>query len=139
MAFEPRTDWVDDPNHAPAEPGQTPIRAADLIRMEEGIQEALTRTMTPGQDGTDGTDGQDGTNGTNGQDGADGKSAYDLAVDAGFDGSVSEWLESLRGQDGTDGQDGQHGTDGRDGIDAEPQFTEEERDALLELLEIDGD
>ena len=39
-------------------------------------------------------------NGTNGQ---DGKSAYDIAVDNGFVGTETEWLESLKGQDGQDG------------------------------------
>jgi hypothetical protein len=33
-------------------------------------------------------------------DGAPGKSAYDLAVENGFDGTVAEWLESLRGPSG---------------------------------------
>lgn len=35
-------------------------------------------------------------------DGNDGKSAYQIAVDHGFEGSESEWLESLNGQDGSD-------------------------------------
>ena len=34
---------------------------------------------------------------TNGVDGADGKSAYELAVDNGFEGTVLEWLASLKG------------------------------------------
>ena len=33
----------------------------------------------------------------NGKDGVDGKSAYELAVDNGFEGTVLEWLASLRG------------------------------------------
>ena len=32
-----------------------------------------------------------------------GQSAYELAVENGFDGTISEWLESLRGQGGGDG------------------------------------
>ena len=39
-------------------------------------------------------------------DGQDGKSAYDLAVENGFTGTVQEWLESLKGADGKDGHDG---------------------------------
>lgn len=35
--------------------------------------------------------------------GADGKSAYEIAVENGFEGSESEWLESLHGKDGEDG------------------------------------
>lgn len=42
----------------------------------------------------------------NGKDGADGKSAYQVAVDNGFDGTEAEWLETLKGKDGSDGQDG---------------------------------
>ena len=38
---------------------------------------------------------------TNGQDGADGKSAYEVAVENGYSGTVQEWLASLHGQDGT--------------------------------------
>ena len=39
-------------------------------------------------------------NGTDGANGADGKSAYQSAVDAGFEGSEEDWLASLKGQDG---------------------------------------
>lgn len=35
-----------------------------------------------------------------GEDGKDGKSAYQLAVDAGFDGTETQWLESLKGAPG---------------------------------------
>lgn len=37
-----------------------------------------------------------------GADGTDGKSAYELAVEAGFEGSVNDWLNSLKGADGKD-------------------------------------
>ena len=46
---------------------------------------------------------KNGTNGLNGTNGQDGKSAYDIAVDNGFVGTETEWLESLKGQDGQDG------------------------------------
>lgn len=51
-------------------------------------------------------------NGLNGLDGRDGKSAYQLAVAAGFTGTVEQWLKSLRGPAG--GQKGDNGQDGRD-------------------------
>lgn len=35
-----------------------------------------------------------------------GKSAYDIAVEQGFEGTVDEWLESLKGKDGEPGNDG---------------------------------
>jgi hypothetical protein len=64
--------------------------------------------------------------------GADGKSAYELAVENGFIGTVEEWLLSLEGPagpqgpqgiqgepgiDGTNGLDGAPGADGVDGTD----------------------
>lgn len=38
--------------------------------------------------------------------GADGKSAYEIAVEAGFTGTEAEWVDSLKGNDGTNGKDG---------------------------------
>lgn len=42
--------------------------------------------------------------------GEPGKSAYEIAVEEGFSGTVSEWLASLRGPSGEKGEDGQDGT-----------------------------
>ncbi|MBO4428369.1 MAG: hypothetical protein J5832_00295, partial [Clostridia bacterium] len=50
--------------------------------------------------------GSNGTDGTNGKDGIDGKSAYELAVENGFNGTVEEWLSSLVGEKGSEGKDG---------------------------------
>lgn len=59
-----------------------------------------------------------------GQPGKDGKSAYELALEAGFEGTLEDWLVSLKGEKGeqglqglqgepgVDGQDGQNGSDG---------------------------
>lgn len=44
--------------------------------------------------------GPQGPQGTQGIDGANGKSAYEVAVEQGFDGDKDTWLESLRGQQG---------------------------------------
>ena len=41
--------------------------------------------------------------GKDGKDGKDGKSAYQSAVENGFKGSETEWLESLKGEDGEPG------------------------------------
>lgn len=41
------------------------------------------------------------------EDGRDGKSAYELAVQEGFEGTLTEWLDSLKGSDGYNGADGQ--------------------------------
>lgn len=44
--------------------------------------------------------------------GPEGKSAYQIALDEGFEGSESEWLASLKGEDGVIGRDGEPGEDG---------------------------
>ena len=44
-----------------------------------------------------------------------GKSAYEIAVEHGFEGTEAEWLESLKGKDGADGAPGKDGEDGTDG------------------------
>ena len=61
-----------------------------------------------GADGKDGASGSNGADGIDGMDGANGKSAYELAVEDGFRGSLHEWLLSLavRGADGEDGKNG---------------------------------
>lgn len=52
-----------------------------------------------------------------GANGKDGRSAYEIAIENGFVGTVAEWLESLKGRDGIDGKDGLPGKDGKDGAD----------------------
>ncbi len=42
-----------------------------------------------------------------------GKSAYEIAVSQGFEGSEKEWLESLVGAKGEDGANGENGQDGQ--------------------------
>ena len=49
--------------------------------------------------------------------GTDGKSAFEIAVEHGFVGTETEWLESLKGVDGKDGCDGRNGVDGLSGKD----------------------
>ena len=43
-----------------------------------------------------------------GRDGRDGRSAYEVAVEQGFQGTEQEWLKSLRGPEGPRGQDLRH-------------------------------
>ncbi|MBS4832633.1 hypothetical protein [Ruminococcus callidus] len=50
----------------------------------------------------------------------DGRSAYEIATENGFVGTVAEWLESLKGMNGVDGKDGLPGKDGKDGADGLP-------------------
>lgn len=56
---------------------------------------------------TDGTSSK--FNVRNGYDGAAGKSAYEVAVDEGFDGTEADWLESLKGKPGARGGIGPEG------------------------------
>ena len=51
-----------------------------------------------------------------GANGKDGRSAYEIAIENGFVGTVAEWLESLKGRDGKDGLPGKDGKDGADGL-----------------------
>jgi hypothetical protein len=46
----------------------------------------------------------------------DGKSAYELAVDNGFEGTEQEWLASLKGPQGIQGEQGPKGETGETGL-----------------------
>lgn len=79
-----------------------------------------------------------------GVNGKDGLSAYEIAKENGFIGTVSEWLESLKGADGLpgkdgidgkNGMDGKDGKDGRDGIDGiTPDMSEYSSTSAVELM-----
>ena len=53
--------------------------------------------------------------GKDGKDGENGKSAYEIAVQNGYDGTESDWLESLKGQKGDTGEPGTAGAKGNPG------------------------
>lgn len=69
----------------------------------------------PGEAGTDGKNGTNGAHGAQGKDGADGadgapgapgkdgKSAYEIAVEYGYEGSEQEWIAQFSGAVGKDG------------------------------------
>lgn len=66
---------------------------------DDGLTDRYIITMTDGSvtyfyvtNGKDGTNGQDGQNG---QDGKDGKSAYEMAVANGYQGTLEQWLEMI--------------------------------------------
>ena len=52
-----------------------------------------------------------------GPQGATGKSAYEIAVANGFEGTEAEWLASLKGEDGKKGDKGSRGDSGENGAD----------------------
>ena len=56
-------------------------------------------------------------NGANGEKGTDGKSAYQIAVEQGYQGSESDWLSSLKGDKGDKGDKGNTGAKGNPGQD----------------------
>lgn len=52
--------------------------------------------------------------------GDNGKSAYEIAAESGFTGSIEEWLASLKGRPGEKGDTGPAGRDGADGAPGTP-------------------
>lgn len=56
-----------------------------------------------------------GLDGEKGDTGEDGLSAYELAKQEGFNGSLTDWLKSLKGEKGEKGQSGSDGLDGKQG------------------------
>lgn len=67
------------------------------VQGEQGIQ------------GVAGKDGKDGVNGVSGSNGKDGLSAYQVAVANGYQGTQTQWLQSLVGATGAKGSDGLNG------------------------------
>lgn len=61
--------------------------------------------------------GEDGKDWRDGIDWKDGLSAYEIAVNLGFQWSENEYIESLKGKDGKDWRDGKDWIDGKDGRD----------------------
>ena len=82
--------------------------------------------------------------GANGEKGTDGKSAYQIAVEQGYQGSESDWLSSLKGDKGNTGAKGNPGQDGTDGksayaIAVEHGYEDSEDKWLLSLKGEKGD
>ena len=82
--------------------------------------------------------------GANGEKGTDGKSAYQIAVEQGYQGSESDWLSSLKGDKGNTGAKGNPGQDGADGksayaIAVEHGYEDSEEKWLLSLKGEKGD
>lgn len=82
--------------------------------------------------------------GANGEKGTDGKSAYQIAVEQGYQGSESDWLSSLKGDKGNTGAKGNPGQDGAEGksayaIAVEHGYEDSEDEWLLSLKGEKGD
>ena len=80
-------------------------------------------TGEKGDTGTAGKDGRDGRDGAAGRDGVNGASAYEIAVQHGYGGSETAWLESLHGADGAKGDTGAAGAKGEKGDKGDPGET----------------
>jgi len=87
--------------------GDGPLDISDLLSVEIA---GVPYVPVPGPPGPQGPPGQAG-----GENGADGKSAYEIAVEEGFVGTVDQWLESLVGEPGPQGDPGAAGEDGAPG------------------------
>ena len=81
------------------EKADTPIKGVDYLTPDD-VKEISDKVLEKVEAGTKGEDG---------------KSAYQIALDEGFEGSETEWLASLKGADGRNGIDGINGTNGKDG------------------------
>ena len=76
---------------------------------EQGIQ------GPQGEQGIQGPKGDQGEQGLPGENGADGKSAYEIAKERGFVGSIDDWLATLKGDKGDQGEKGEQGPQGPQG------------------------
>lgn len=83
----------------PGKDGKTPVKGVDYFTDAEitEIKDEIAEKVQVGAKGEDG------------------KSAYQIALDEGFEGSEADWLASLKGTDGRNGIDGINGTNGKDG------------------------
>lgn len=102
------------------EPGEQGIPGEKGEKGEPGVK------GDPGEKGDigdAGKDGRDGTDGAAGRDGTNGASAYEIAVQHGYGGSETAWLESLHGADGAKGDTGAAGAKGEKGDKGDPGAT----------------
>lgn len=94
---------VTDPTSDIGAPGDVYLNttSGDLFRNDNGTWNLLMNLVGP--------QGSEGPQGIQGDPGVDGKSAYEVAVENGFEGTEQEWLDSLKGPKGDPGADGADG------------------------------
>lgn len=93
-------------NGLPGAKGDTGDKGADGLPGERGERGADGFPGAKGDKGDTGERGLKGDKGDTGERGQDGKSAYEIAVAHGYDGSEDEWLSSLQGFSGPPGATG---------------------------------
>lgn len=76
-------------------------KVVDVTSFEDKVSSKIVATLK--SDTT--LKGTDGIDGTNGKDGVDGKSAYEIAVENGYTGTIEEWLESLKSDNNNTSED----------------------------------
>lgn len=86
--------------------GEQGIQGLQGLKGDKGDKGDSGLQGIQGQKGDQGIQGQNGIDGTHGLDGDDGLSAYQIALNNGFVGSETEWLQSLKGATGEKGLDG---------------------------------
>lgn len=72
------------------------IQDGNLYVKKTTDPEAISLGSVKGDKGNQGPQGPQGDKGEPGASGVDGKSAYEIAVDKGFEGNEEEWLDSLK-------------------------------------------
>jgi len=107
-------EWLESLKGDPGDPGFSPIVSAEAIPSGTRITitDAVSSTVFDVMNGEQGPSGAQGPQGPSGTSGAPGKSAYELAVEAGFTGTSAEWLDSLVGPSGAQGPSGADGASG---------------------------
>ncbi len=117
--------------------GNVGERGAEGLPGEKGERGSAGPQGTTGQPGPRGERGEIGPAGVKGNDGLD---AYELAVAQGFNGTIDEWLPTLKGETGQPGQRGDAGADGKSAYDlaVETGFTGTMVDFFLSLQGKDG-
>lgn len=73
-----------------------------------------------------------------GKDGVDGKSAYEIALQHGYSGTETAWLESLHGADGAKGDTGASGKDGADGFSPSAKVEKSGSVVTITITDING-
>lgn len=83
---------------------------------DTGLQGPKGDPGSQGEPGPKGEKGDTGLQGPKGDKGDPGSSAYQLAQDSGFKGTLNEWLQSLKGPKGDPGAEGPQGPKGETGL-----------------------
>lgn len=100
----------------PTEANGANVQGPQGIQGVPGIQGEKGAKGDKGDQGNVGPKGDTGLKGDQGIQGPVGKSAYQVAVDDGFEGTLAQWLDSLVGPAGETGEQGIQGNQGIQGI-----------------------